>query len=67
MLRDARLKGEAVPLPDIMRAGIAQHGARFNELRSRGYVIENETRRGANGDILSSYYLRFDPEQEGTH
>jgi len=53
-------------LPEIMRLGIAQHGARLNELRSRGFVIENEMSR--HGDtIRSCYWLKYDPEQESAH
>ncbi len=66
MLRDARANRTAVPLPSIMAAGIAQHGARLNELRSRGFVIENEIERAGNGRVHSRYWLRFDPEQEGS-
>jgi hypothetical protein len=64
MLRQARANGRAVQLPEIMVAGIAQHGARFNELRSRGFVIENETERDSGG-VRSRYYLRHDPELDG--
>lgn len=64
MLRKARESGKAVALPEIMQAGIAQHGARFNEIRSLGFVVENETDR--EGDIVRSrYWLRFDPERDG--
>jgi hypothetical protein len=62
MLRDARACGCAVALPDIMGAGIAQHGARFNELRSRGFVVENELDRDGRGSVHSRYWLRYDPE-----
>ena len=64
MLRDACAMGRAVQLPDIMGAGIAQHGARFTELRERGFVIENELERGSDGRVLSRYWLRSDPEQD---
>jgi hypothetical protein len=64
MLREARALGRALELPEIMRAGIAQHGARFNELRSRGFVIENELERAHDGRVLSRYWLRFDPERD---
>ena len=50
-------------LPAIMQAGIAQHGARFNEIRSRGFEVENELDRD-NGAIRSRYVLKFDPERE---
>jgi hypothetical protein len=67
MLRDARDDGKALPLPEIMAAGIAQHGARFNELRSRGFVVENEMNRDSQGVVRSHYWLRFDPEREGAN
>ena len=62
MLRNARANGGTVALPDIMSAGIAQHGARFNELRSRGFVVENELDRNGIGSVRSRYRLRYDPE-----
>lgn len=65
MLRAARDRGNALHLWEIMAAGIAQHGARFNELRSRGFVIENEMHRGHYGLVHSQYYLRHDPERDG--
>ncbi len=65
MLREARFQGRSVELPAIMAAGIAQHGARFNELRSHGFVIHNEIERAADGRVLSRYWLRFDPERDG--
>jgi hypothetical protein len=64
-LRDARVKGCAVQLPEIMAAGIAQHSARFNEIRARGYVVRNEIER-RNGLVLSRYYLEHDPERDGS-
>jgi hypothetical protein len=64
LLRDARAKRQPVQLPSIMRAGIAQHGARFKEIREQGFHIENEMERTADG-VLSRYWLRFDPERDG--
>ena len=64
MLRKARSQGRAVELPAIMRAGIAQHGARLFELRERGFVIVNQMER-YDGVIRSRYRLTFDPESEG--
>jgi len=63
MLREARSQGRAVELPAIMRAGIAQHGARLFELRERGFVIVNQMERH-DGVIRSRYRLTFDPEGE---
>lgn len=63
MLREARSQNRALELPAIMQAGIAQHGARFNEIRSRGFVVANELERD-NGAIRSRYRLTFDPERE---
>lgn len=67
MLRDARARGVALELPTIMAAGIAQHGARFNEIRHRGFVVENELNHDCNGVVRSRYWLKFDPEREGGH
>ena len=64
MLRDARARGAALELPQIMAAGIAQHGARLKQIRDRGFVVDNEMERDADGRVLSRYYLRFDPETE---
>jgi hypothetical protein len=63
-LRQARASGRALELPEIMALGIAQHGARLNELRSHAYVIENEMERDSEGRVLSRYWLRFDPERD---
>jgi hypothetical protein len=65
MLRMARANGEPLQLPEIMKAGIAQHGARFKEIRDRGFQVENEMERTADGAVLSRYWLRFDPELDG--
>jgi len=62
MLRAARANREPLELPAIMRAGIAQHGARFKEIREQGFQIENEMQRTADGVVLSRYWLRHDPE-----
>lgn len=63
MLREARSQNRALELPAIMQAGIAQHGARFNEIRSRGFEVENELERD-NGVTRSRHVLKFDPERE---
>ena len=63
MLREARAFGRAVELTEIMRAGIAQHGARVAELREYGFEIENEMERTPDR-VLSRYWLRHDPEME---
>jgi hypothetical protein len=65
MLREARRNAKPLKLPEIMVAGIAQHGARFNVLRRRGFDIQNEIERDARGRVLSRYWLRHDPEQDG--
>jgi hypothetical protein len=68
MLREARRsgrRGRPVDLPEIMRVGIAQHGARFDELHRRRFDIQNEIEREAHGRVLSRYRLRHDPEQDG--
>jgi len=64
MLRAAHSVGKALTLPEIMAAGIAQHGARLNELRSCGFIIENEIEH-IKGCVHSRYYLRHDPERDG--
>ena len=64
LMRERKARGEALELPDILRAGIAQFTARIYELRHRGFVIENELEH-VNGQIQSRYWLRFDPECEG--
>ena len=66
MLRDARTNGRAVELPAIMAVGVAQHSARFNELRSRGFVIRNETEQSDDCRTLSPYYLQHDPERDSS-
>ena len=65
MLREARRNGRPLELPQIMQAGIAQHSARFNELRRLGFDIQNEMERDARGRVISRYWLRHDPEQDG--
>ena len=65
MLRAARAKREPLQLPEIMKAGIAQHGARLKEIRDRGFRVDNEMERTAEGVVLSRYWLRFDPELDG--
>ena len=64
LLREKRALGKPLELPEIMTAGIAQHGARFNEIRSRGFVVENELDRDGRGSVHSRYWLRYDPERD---
>jgi hypothetical protein len=67
LLRDARSRGACLELPEIMAAGIAQHGARFNEIRRRGFIVQNELKHDpATGVVRSRYWLRFDPERDGS-
>ncbi len=47
-----------VPLPELQRELVAQHGARLKELRERGYSIENcMLVRASDGARLSWYRL----------
>lgn len=63
-LREARATGKALELPEIMRLGIAQHGARLKELRDRGFIIANEL-ESKDGRLHSRYWLIHDPERDG--
>jgi hypothetical protein len=63
LLRDARARGEPLDLPSILNSRIAQYSARLNELRSRGFQIENRTER-VNGTVRSWYELVHDPERD---
>jgi len=65
LLREKRALGKPLSLPELMAAGIAQHGARFNEIRARGFVIKNEMNRDGDGIVCSRYWLGFDPERDG--
>lgn len=62
MLRAARANREPLELPEIMKSGIAQHGARFKEIREQGFEICNEMERTVEGVVRSCYWLTFDPE-----
>jgi hypothetical protein len=64
-LRESRATGRPLELPEIMQAGIAQHGARLFEIRQQGFVVENVIERAADGRIRSRYYLVFDPGRDG--
>jgi hypothetical protein len=63
-LREARALGKPVELPEIMRLGIAQHGARMKEIRDRGFKVVNEL-ESVDGVLHSRYWLLFDPERDG--
>jgi hypothetical protein len=65
LMREARANRKPLELPTIMRAGIAQHGARFKEIRDQGFQVENEMERTGDGAIISRYWLRHDPELDG--
>jgi Helix-turn-helix domain len=52
LLIDAR--GSWVPLPEILRLGIAQYSARIFELRRQGFEIQNKTERV--GDSRHSWF-----------
>ena len=64
-IRQARASEHALELPEIKARGIAQHGARLNDLHSHGFVIENEMERDSAGRVLSRYWLHFNPERDG--
>lgn len=59
----AQRPGEWVDLASILRASIDQRGcgltvhSRAAELRARGLVVENRTRRTADGRVASAYRL----------
>jgi hypothetical protein len=63
-LREARAEGRGLELPEIMRLGIAQHGARLKEIRDRGFKVINEL-ESVDGVLHSRYWLLFDPERDG--
>jgi hypothetical protein len=63
-LRERRDEGKALELPDIMRLGIAQHGARMKEIRDRGFKVINEL-ESIKGVLHSRYWLFSDPERDG--
>lgn len=65
MLRTSRANKTPLCLPEIMRAGIAQHGARLKEIRDRGFRVENVMERRSDGAVHSWYWLRHDPERDG--
>jgi hypothetical protein len=63
-LREARAEGRGLELPEIMRLGIAQHGARMKEIRDRGFRVINEL-ESVDGVLHSRYWLIFDPDCDG--
>lgn len=66
LLRAKRAAGLALDLPEILDLGIGQHSARLFEIRARGFVVENDLQRSADGHVVhSSYRLVSDPEQDG--
>jgi secreted protein with Ig-like and vWFA domain len=65
LLREKRAMGKPLELTEILATGIAQFGARILELRRRGFGIENELERAADGRVLSRYWLECDPERDG--
>jgi len=63
-LRERRNEGKALELPEIMRLGVAQHGARMKEIRDRGFKVINEL-ESIKGVLHSRYWLIYDPERDG--
>ena len=63
-LRERRDEGKALELPEIMRLGVAQHGARMKEIRDRGFKVINEL-ESIKGVLHSRYWLIHDPERDG--
>ena len=64
VLRDRA--GEWVPLPEILKLGIAQYGARLLELRRMGYAIENKTIEIINGQRHTAFRLVAQKPTQGT-
>ncbi len=54
--------GSWVPLPEILKLGVAQYNARIFELRRMGFLIENRTQR-VNGARHSWFRLVNSPAQ----
>jgi hypothetical protein len=63
-LREARAELRGLELPEIMRLGIVQHGARMKEIRDRGFKVINEL-ESIEGVLHSRYWLIYDPERDG--
>jgi hypothetical protein len=63
-LRERPEEGKALELPEIMRLGIAQHGARMKEIRDRGFKVINEL-ESIDGVLHARYWLIYDPERDG--
>ena len=49
-----------------MRAGIAQHGARFKEIRDRGFQVENVMERSADGAVIPGIGFALIPSRRYT-
>lgn len=59
--------GSWVPLPEILKLGIAQYGARVLELRRLGFNIENRTERVTGTRQRHSWFrLLNSPSQSGS-
>ena len=52
--------GEWIPLPQILRLGVAQYNARISQLRAEGYRIENRVKWE---EGVKNSWFRFDPEK----
>jgi hypothetical protein len=48
--------GSWVPLPEILKLGVAQYGARIFELRRLGFIIENKSERVAGARQRHSWF-----------
>jgi hypothetical protein len=64
MLLKADTENRAVGVPELMQAGIAHFTTRILELRRRGYGIENEQWRDAEGQHRSQYWLTNTPDED---
>ncbi len=57
-----QFKGQWIPLPSILKLGIAQYNTRILELRRKGHVIENRT--NWEGHVKHSWF-RYTGKREG--
>ena len=57
--------GQWIPLPEILRLGIAQYGARIYDLRKEGKEIQNKTIEVVDGQKRTAFmYVRKEKQIE---